>query len=82
VKDSQRLSVKFNGEQLQSTTLTEGQATDLTFILPHQRLARENVMLFELPDAESPIRLGLSDDQRLLGLAAQWLELRSTSEKH
>jgi hypothetical protein len=82
VKDSQRLSVKLNGEQLQSTTLTEGQATDLTFILPHQRLARENVMLFELPDAESPIRLGLSDDQRLLGLAGQWLELRSTSEKH
>jgi len=82
VKESQRVSVKLNGEQLQATTLTEGAATDVTFTLPQQRLARENVILFELPDAESPARLGLSDDRRLLGLGAQWLELRSTSEKH
>jgi hypothetical protein len=82
VKESQRLSVKLNETQLQSTTLTQGTGSDLTVTLPRQLLAHENVILFELPDAESPAKLALSDDQRLLGLAAQWLELRSTSEKH
>jgi len=79
VKDSQRLVVKLNGQEMRSLTLNQGTVSDLVITLPRAFLKDENVVLLELPDAQSPAKLGLSGDRRLLGLAVQWIEFRSAS---
>jgi hypothetical protein len=78
-KDSQRLTIKLNGKEIQSLTLDKGTARDLVILLPSSYLKRENVLLLDLPDADSPANLGLSTDHRLLGIAVQWIELNDKS---
>lgn len=73
VKGSQRVIVKLNGEEVHSSTLDKN--SDLVIALPSKYLKRENVLLFDLPDADSPAKFGLSTDRRLLGIAVQWIEL-------
>jgi hypothetical protein len=78
VKESQRVVIKLNGEKMQSLTLNQGTTSDLMVALPRSYLKRENVVVLNFPDAESPAKLGLSDDRRRLGLAVQWIEFRTT----
>jgi len=77
LKDSQRLSIKLNSGEVASLTLSNGNPNEIVIALPHQLLKRENVLIFHFPDAESPAKLGLSDDRRLLGLAVQWIEFKT-----
>ena len=79
LKDSQRVSIELNSHHVSSLTLRNGTATELSISLPGQFLKRENVLILDFPDAESPANLGLSDDRRLLGIAVQWLMVKPQS---
>jgi hypothetical protein len=75
LKQTQRFSFKLNGNELQSVTLDATSSRDLVLTFPQQALKSRNVLLIECPDAESPAHLGLSEDQRLLGLAVEWIQV-------
>jgi hypothetical protein len=77
MKEEQRFSFTLNEHQLQAITLNATSSQDLVIALPHQSLQKENTILIECPDAQSPANLGLSEDRRLLGLAVEWIEFTS-----
>src|SRR6266498_3795372 len=81
VKANQRLAVKLNGEDGASLTFDKGTAGDVEIELPHELLKPENILAFDLPDAESPAKLGLSEDHRLLGLAVQSIEFQEREKR-
>ena len=58
--NSQRVVLTLNGHRVGELTLTNKAAEDLSFELPITALQKENVLVFELPDAEHPNRLGVS----------------------
>jgi hypothetical protein len=72
----QRFTFKLNGTPLQTVTLNAG-SRDIVIALPAGSLKQQNILLIECPDADSPSHLGLSEDQRLLGLAVEWIEFKS-----
>jgi hypothetical protein len=39
------------------------------------------VLTLDLPDAESPAALKLSDDSRLLGINLQWMQIEQSPEE-
>ena len=57
-------------------TLTDAQG-ERTALIPADiaRLRTPLSLVFRMPDATSPLSLGLSSDARLLGLGLQWLTL-------
>lgn len=75
--DSQRVTVNLNGIEVQSLTLTSAIASELTITLAEANLKRENIIVFDFRDAQSPESFGLSTDRRLLGLAVHWIEFRT-----
>jgi hypothetical protein len=72
---AQRVKLSLNGELLTTFTLGETEPQVYSIELPLPSLRERNVLTFEMPDAESPKRLGVSGDLRLLGINVQWLEL-------
>jgi hypothetical protein len=70
--NAQKVTLTLNGERLREFELTAGQEFELT--IPASNLGTNNVLTFQLPNAASPRSLGLSDDDRLLGLRVEWLE--------
>jgi len=81
VYEQQQLMVKLNGTRIESMTLNRNSGAECTFHLPAHLLRRENVITLQLPDAESPANLGVSEDNRYLGIAAEWMEIRSATEQ-
>jgi hypothetical protein len=75
-KPEQCFTFKLNGTPLQTVTLKAG-SDIIDFRLPPESLKQQNILLIECPDADSPAHLGLSEDQRLLGLAVEWIEFKS-----
>ncbi|HEY0407749.1 MAG TPA: cellulose biosynthesis cyclic di-GMP-binding regulatory protein BcsB, partial [Pyrinomonadaceae bacterium] len=75
---AQRVKVSLNGEVLTTLTLGEREPRVYSIELPRQFMRERNVLAFEMPDAEAPQRLGISEDARLLGINVQWLELTPT----
>jgi hypothetical protein len=45
-----------------------------TIAIPPGTLQEKNVLVFELPDAESPLKLGTEPDPRPRGMKLNWLE--------
>jgi hypothetical protein len=76
---AQRVKVNLNGESLTTLALNEASPQIYTIELPRQLLRERNVLTFEMPDAQSPKRLGASEDLRTLGINVQWLELTPSS---
>lgn len=74
VHERQRLTITLNGQRVETLVLNEARPYELSLALPKNLLRRENVLLFELPDAASPESLRLSIDQRPLGVAVEWME--------
>jgi hypothetical protein len=74
---TQRLILKLNGKEIHSLTLNQVSPVELVIPLSAGQLKRENVLLFNLPDAESPLKFRLSTDRRLLGIAVQWIEFQA-----
>ena len=72
--NAQRAVIKLNDQALATLVLDEASFKEYTIALPAGVLKKENVLSFELPDAESPRSLGAGDDLRLLGINVQWIE--------
>jgi hypothetical protein len=77
--NEQVLQIELNGRLLNSAVLNKQEYVDLTVTLPRAALQKQNVLTFRLPQATSPESLGLSIDQRQLGLAVKRLEFRRLS---
>ena len=73
--DVQHVSVDLNGTVLQTLLLREIAFKEFIMPLPTNALRSENILTFELPDAESPMNLGISEDRRRLGISVEWIEL-------
>lgn len=68
--DQQRVNIIVNGSKVDEWVLSEGYNRERTVIIPASLLSDTNLEIaFELPDAESPQALGLSDDPRLLAIS-------------
>ena len=74
--EQQPVTVKLNGQELETVALKESKAAELSILLPAAVLRKENLITLELPNATAPEVLGLSDERRLLGIAVQWAEFR------
>ena len=71
---AQRVSVALNGQRLATFVLAASEATTQTIALPPEILRSKNVLSFELPDAESPQKLGTEPDPRPRGIKINWIE--------
>lgn len=70
----QRVIVSLNGKQLASLTLTVPEAQVHTINISPEILREKNTLSFELPDAESPQKLGTESDPRPRGIKINWIE--------
>jgi hypothetical protein len=77
--EQQRLVIRINGKVVSSLTLIKNEPAEYSIPLPAGLLGSENLLMFELPDAESPKTLGVSEDARRLGVNVQFLEINSSS---
>lgn len=73
--DQQRLSIRINNQPAGNLTLQESGAREYSIPLPAGLLSDKNILTLELPDAESPKNLGISEDTRRLGITVQWLQI-------
>jgi hypothetical protein len=76
---AQRVKMSLNGEALTTLMLNDPSPQVYSIELPRSLLRERNVLVFELPDAQSPKQLGVGEDLRLLGINVQWLELTMES---
>lgn len=74
----QRLSIKLNNHSLGTVTLQESSPREYSTLVPARVLSDRNVLTLQLPDAESPKNLGVSEDTRRLGINVQWLQIDPT----
>ena len=70
----QRVVVSLNGKQLANFALTEPEAQVQTIDFSPEILREKNLLSFELPDAESPQKLGTEPDPRPRGIKLNWIE--------
>ncbi|HEY0004139.1 MAG TPA: hypothetical protein VGB17_04950 [Pyrinomonadaceae bacterium] len=75
--EEQVLQIDLNGQPLQTFSLRERKAYELSLKLPSNLLRQKNVLRFGLPNATSLSSLGESPDQRRLGISVQWIELQT-----
>jgi len=67
--------LNLNGQSLGALNLKNDEPRDYALPIPEGACRRRNVLKFELPDATSPWHFRISPDQRLLGVAVQWIKL-------
>ena len=75
--DHQRLEVFLNASSIKNLELKSDQVEVYEFQLPKALLQKKNIITFRLPDAKSPISFQLSQDDRRLGVAVQWIRFES-----
>jgi hypothetical protein len=73
--EAQRVKIEVNGVSIRTLTLTEIEPQVYEVAIPGAVLREKNVLIFELPDAESPASRGLGNETRLLGINVQWMKL-------
>jgi len=71
----QRVTIQLNGTTLTTWDLTEGQIQTRSVDLPLALLRSDNVLTFDLPDAKSPVTLGVGEDTSLLAINVRWLQI-------
>jgi hypothetical protein len=74
---AQRVTIKLNNEVIQTVTMTDAELRSYSLALPASRLATNNVLTFELPDAVSPLSLKAGTDNRMLGIRVGHLQFHS-----
>lgn len=74
---AQRLTLSLGSDVLGTWVLRHTTPEVLRVALPAQALAPGAALALDLPDAESPARLGVSADPRRLGVAMEWLKIES-----
>jgi hypothetical protein len=80
--EEQRVAIMLNGQRLATLTLQKAELETYEIVLPARLLQAQNVLEFELPDADTPKALHLSEDARLLGVNAQWMEIAPQNNGH
>jgi hypothetical protein len=71
----QRVDVCLNGVGVDRFVVEQAEPVERTITLPASVLRSQNRLVFELPDAASPASVGLSKDDRPLGIAVYWMQL-------
>lgn len=71
--DEQLLTIQLNEQTLQTIRLGKTGFQQLTLLLPAAALKKQNLLLFKLPNAQSPESLSMNIDQRQLGVAVKSL---------
>lgn len=72
----QRVYLTLNGQRMETLVLKKDEASEYKLILPKEVLRERNLLIFGLPDANSPKSLGVSDDPRQLGIAMYWIQMK------
>jgi len=73
--DEQRVNVKLNGQNVGALNLNQTASNEYSIALPKAAFRKENALIFELPDAESPMTVAVSEDSRRLGISVEWIEI-------
>lgn len=76
----QRLNINLNRQPLAAYVLNDDRPRVLTLNIPQEMLRAENVLTFELPDAVSPSSINEGRNERTLGVAVFWMEIRQPSD--
>jgi len=69
----QRLGLSLNGQSLATWNLKNEGFNEYDVPIPKGALQQQNILKFDLPDANSPRHFRLSPDQRLLGVSVQFI---------
>jgi hypothetical protein len=72
--DLQRVEIRLNDRMLQSLNLRNEAAAIYEFPIKRDGLSQKNVLVFRLPDAASPSDFKINSDERVLGIAVNWIE--------
>jgi len=74
--DSQAVMVALNGQPLTTLTLRDPQPQVYSLTLPGGMLRDKNILSFQMPQAQSPQRLGTGEDPRLRSINLHWMEIQ------
>ncbi len=74
--NSQPVMVALNGQPLTTLTLRDPQPQVYSLTLPGSILRDKNILSFQMPQAQSPEKLGTSQDPRLRSINLQWMEIQ------
>jgi hypothetical protein len=74
--DSQLVMVRLNGQPLTTLTLRDPQPQVYSLTLPGGMLRDKNILSFQMPQAQSPQKLGTGEDPRLRSVNLQWMEIQ------
>ena len=72
----QRVSFKLNDQPIGDLSLTDTELRIYEVSLPAKSLRQKNVLDFYLPDSAAPASVGVSEDQRQLGIRLAYAELK------
>jgi hypothetical protein len=75
--DEQRVTIRLNGGTLTTLSLRSAELADYSLSLPSNDLRARNVLEFHIPSAATPASLGVSEDQRQLGIRVALVEFES-----
>lgn len=77
----QKVTVVLNGTTLTIWELKQPGIQTHSVELPAGILRQDNVLSFDLPDAESPMVLGVGEDSSLLAIDVRWLQITPNGMK-
>jgi hypothetical protein len=72
--DEQHVKVTLNDQPLLTLVLREWEAQVYSIDLPGHLMREKNVLSFEIPDAQSPLKLGVGDDPLQRGINLVWIQ--------
>ena len=73
----QRLIVQLNNHPLETLVLNDGTFKNYSWKLSKELLGPQNVLKFQLPDAESPSSVGGGPDDRILGIKVESIKFQA-----
>jgi hypothetical protein len=76
--EEQRVIVKLNGRVLTTYELRTAELNDYSLALPAAYLREKNVLEFHIPGSATPASLGVSEDERHLGIRVAFVEFGSS----
>ena len=74
--DSQPVVVALNGQPLTTLTLRDPEPQVYSLTLPGGMLRDKNTLSFQMPQAQSPQKLGAGEDPRLRSINLYWMEIQ------
>jgi len=78
--NEQQVMIRLNGKNLTTLLLRNAELADYALQLPADDLRSKNILEFYVPRAATPASLGVSEDQRQLGVRVAFAEFEPTSK--